>query len=295
MWIAADWGTSNLRVWRMDGDRPVEEASSDRGMGVLSPDQFEGALLDLVGGWLAGDPAGGPTRIVACGMVGARQGWTEAAYRPVPCAPLGLPVVRPAVKTVRLDVTILPGLSQATPPDVMRGEETQIAGVLARDPSFDGAICLPGTHSKWAQVSGGQVTAFRSLMTGEMFALLSGQSVLRHSMAGQGMDMAAFDTAMADALAAPETVPARLFPLRAEALLAGLSPDTARGRLSGLLIGAELAAMRDWWQDRPVTIVGAGSVAALYGRALPTAHILSGTEAVLAGLIAGHRLLEGNA
>ena len=36
-WIAADWGTSNLRVWAMSADGSVlAEASSDQGMGKLA-------------------------------------------------------------------------------------------------------------------------------------------------------------------------------------------------------------------------------------------------------------------
>ena len=40
----------------------------------------------------------------------------------------------------RIEVTILPGLSQTNPPDVMRGEETQIAGYLAEVPELPGCI-----------------------------------------------------------------------------------------------------------------------------------------------------------
>ena len=47
-------------------------------------------------------------------------------------------------KDPRVDVRILPGLCQNTPADVMRGEETQIAGYLAKDPNFFGTLCLPG-------------------------------------------------------------------------------------------------------------------------------------------------------
>ena len=54
----------------------------------------------------------------------------------------------------------------------MRGEETQIAGALALLPDFDGVFCLPGTHSKWAHVSAGEVVSFQTYMTGELFALL---------------------------------------------------------------------------------------------------------------------------
>ena len=40
----------------------------------------------------------------------------------------------------RIAVSILPGLCQADPPDVMRGEETQIAGYLAENPHFDDVV-----------------------------------------------------------------------------------------------------------------------------------------------------------
>ena len=164
-WIAVDWGTSNLRAWAMRGDTPVADAGSDRGMGTLEPSAFEGALLEIIEPWLGA----GRMSVVACGMVGARQGWAEAAYATVPCRPVSLNVVRPAVADARLDVAILPGLCQTSPADVMRGEETQIAGYLAEVPDFDGVLCMPGTHTKWVQISASEVVSFRTYMTGELF------------------------------------------------------------------------------------------------------------------------------
>lgn len=295
-WIAADWGTSNLRAWAIsDAGAVLAQADSDRGMGRLTAGGYEPALLDLIGGWLA--PAR-TTPVLVCGMAGARQGWVEAAYRPVPCPPLGLPLTAAPTADPRLAVSIVPGLSQVRPSaDVMRGEETQIAGALARHPGFDGIVCLPGTHSKWAEVSAGEVVSFRSFMTGELFDLLATQSVLRHGLAADGWDDDAFDAAVAEAMARPEALAARLFTLRAEGLLAGLSPDRARARLSGLLIGAELAAARPWWLGRDVLLVGAGTLAALYARALAplgvTPRTLPAEGAALAGLAQARALSKG--
>ena len=292
-WIAADWGTSNLRLWAMGTDGAVlDQRSSDRGMGRLARADFEPALLALIGDWLGS----GVTPVLACGMVGARQGWVEAAYRPVPCPPVGLPMTAAPVTDSRLSVRIVPGLSQTRPSaDVMRGEETQIAGVLAAAPGWDGVVCLPGTHSKWAEVSAGEVVSFRSFMTGELFALLSSQSVLRHGM-GEGFDDDAFDAGLAEGLARPESLTARLFTLRAEGLLADLPPAAARARLSGLLIGAELAAAKPWWLGRDVVIVGEGGLAALYARALAAqgvpARQVPAQDATLAGLKRARSLME---
>lgn len=284
-WIAVDWGTSNLRAWAMGADgRVLAEAESDEGMGKLAPEGFEAALLRLITPWLAGNPP-----VLACGMVGSRQGWREAPYRAVPCTPLDRAALIAAPTTdPRLNVTIAPGLMQADPADVMRGEETQIAGALRLLPGYDGVLCLPGTHSKWAHISAGEVVSFQTFMTGELFALLSTASVLRHGMQGSGWDEAAFDTAVTDALSRPERLGARLFSLRAQGLIAGLTPDAARARLSGLLIGMELAAARPYWLGQRVTLIGAEKLSTAYARALAaqgiTAGRLSVTDCTLAGL-----------
>jgi 2-dehydro-3-deoxygalactonokinase len=285
-WIAVDWGTSNLRAWAMGpGGAVLAEAVSDDGMGKFTRDGFEPALLRLITPWL-GD---GVTTVIACGMVGSRQGWHEAPYRTTPCTPLdAAALVTAPTSDARLRVLLAPGLRQMTPADVMRGEETQIAGALALPPGFDGVLCLPGTHSKWVHVSAGEVVGFQTFMTGELFALLSEQSVLRHGMQGGGWDEAAFDAALSDALSRPERIAARLFSLRAEGLIAGLPPAAARSRLSGLLIGIELAGAKPYWLGQPVALIGAEKLSATYARALTAQgaapRLLSATDCTLAGL-----------
>ena len=265
-WIAVDWGTTHLRATAMGAAGPLAQADSTDGMGSLSPDQFEPALLALIDPWLA---ANHTTPVIACGMVGSRQGWAEAKYRAVPCPPVAPDsLTRVATNDPRLSVHIAPGLRQNTPADVMRGEETQIAGALALMPGFDGVMCLPGTHSKWVHVSAGEVVSFQTFMTGELFALLSTQSVLRHSIAADGFDGAAFDAGLSDALSRPERIAARLFTLRAEGLLTNGSPIAARSRLSGLLIGIELAAAKPYWLGQPVTLIGSETLCGHYARAL---------------------------
>ncbi len=292
-WIAVDWGTSNLRAWAMGPEgTPVAEASSDRGMATLDRAGFEPALIDLIGPWLGADPVD----VIACGMVGSRQGWVEAPYAAVPCPPrLDAPFAVAPTRDPRLRVHVLHGLKQDRPADVMRGEETQIAGLLAREPGFDGVACLPGTHSKWAHLSAGEVVAFASFMTGELFALLSRQSVLRHSVAADGWSDGDFAEAVEDTLSRPERMVARLFGLRAEALIADLTPDRARARLSGLLIGVELAAARPYWLGREVVLIGATGTTRAYAAALALTGLaprtLPATEMTLAGLAAARAQL----
>lgn len=291
-WVAVDWGTSNLRAWIMGADATIlQECGSDDGMGALAPDQFETALLDLISPYL---PPQQNTPVVACGMVGARQGWTEAEYAKVPCTPPGVEQATPAPATdPRIDVRILPGVSQTTPADVMRGEETQIAGFLAKYPNFDGVLCLPGTHSKWARISAGEIVSFQTFMTGELFALLAGSSVLRHSVDSKDHDEESFLAAMRDAMSNPERVGARLFSIRAGSLVSDLGPAAARATLSGLLIGLEMAGARPYWLGMDIAIIGTTSLADLYRQALADQGVdpkmTDTTEMTLAGLTAAYR------
>lgn len=266
-WIAVDWGTSNLRVWLMGADGAVlQSLFSDDGMGTLKPAEFEPALLSLISAHL---PENTRTPVIASGMVGARQGWAEAPYATTPCIP---PTVANAITAPtndpRLQVHILPGVMQVKPADVMRGEETQIAGFLSGNPDFDGVLCLPGTHCKWVRISAGEIVSFQTYMTGEIFALLADQSVLRHSVGTSDLDTPTFTTSVADAMSNPERTAARLFSIRAGSLIADLKPPKSRATLSGLLIGMELAGARPYWLGMEVAIIGASKLANLYNQAL---------------------------
>ena len=261
-------------------------------MANVQPGRFEPALLRVIGSWLGSDPV----TVLACGMVGARQGWIEAPYRPVPAKPTELPPIEVPCADPRLRVQIMPGLSQSAPPDVMRGEETQIAGYLATNPGWDGVLCLPGTHTKWVHVSAGEVVSFQTFMTGETFALLSDRSVLRHSVATSELDASEFLDAAEDAMSHPERLTARLFGLRARDLLEDVAPATARARLSGLLIGAELAAARPYWLGQNVAVIGSDTLSRLYDSALSRmgvpAERTDATALTLAGLTAAFQTQE---
>lgn len=285
-WIGVDWGSTHMRVFVIDADGQVLAELDAAGGGGLSRADFEPALLSLIAPYLT---EGRTTPVIACGMVGSREGWHEVPYRTVPCNPVAPgALVSVPVTDPRIAVHIVPGLSQADPADVLRGEETQIAGFLARHPGWDGVLCLPGTHTKWAHLSAGEVVSFQSFMTGEIFALLFERSVLRHSLAGDGWDAAAFAEAVDEAVARPERLASRLYRIRTEDLLKGADPVAARSRLSGFLIGAELAAARPYWLGQQVAIIGAPGLSAAYAGALgvqgATPELMSGNEAALAGL-----------
>ncbi len=214
-------------------------------------------------------PAEAP--VLICGMAGARQGWVEAPYLETPTRLDALHDGAIRVDTPG-DVRILPGLAQARAerPDVMRGEETQLLG--GTEPDFSGLVCIPGTHSKWIRIEGGTIVEFATYMTGELFSVIAQHSILAHALetaAAAPADSAPFRAALGSALAAPTALTASLFRLRAAQLLGFEQRADGAARLSGLLIGTEIAdAMRLHDGLRSVRLIAAGGLARLYRAAL---------------------------
>jgi 2-dehydro-3-deoxygalactonokinase len=288
-----DWGTSNLRAWGIAPDGAVAfEKTSPKGMGKLAREEFPAALAELLEG--VAPARSGPLDVLICGMAGARQGWLEAPYLEAPTDLRGLldGAVHPAMPDGRITPAILPGVCQKAGADnVMRGEETQLLGLAALDPGFSGVVCMPGTHSKWAQLSGTRIEHFSTAMTGEMFEVLRLHSVLRHSLAGDldGPDRPDGFAAGAEAgLDRPEQLLGTLFQVRAGSLLSGRQPDWCAGYLSGLLIGTEIGSNRHLIGDEAVPLIGSPALCALYARVLEMAGARGeprdATEIVLAGL-----------
>jgi len=271
---AVDWGTSRFRLWILAGDGKVlHRVESEEGLRQSSREGFAKILeIHLQG---AGAPADLP--VVICGMAGSRQGWQEAPYLDTPA-----PLEEIAGAAVRLnsarDIRILPGLAQRSRihPDVMRGEETQLFGLLsglaAEKSELPELICMPGTHSKWVEMNNSVVTGFATFMSGEIFDLLSRHSVLANSMQpGDKVqaDDPAFLKAVETTLANPGEITNRLFSLRASNLL-GLAPkgDGAAG-LSGHLIGLELAgAFARYSKPSDIVLLASGNLGTLYDGAL---------------------------
>ncbi|MBX3598360.1 MAG: 2-dehydro-3-deoxygalactonokinase [Rhizobiaceae bacterium] len=274
---AVDWGTSRLRVWLLDEQgNSLAERRSEEGMLFSAGAGFKTVLERN----LAELSAAPNLPVIICGMAGARQGWIEAPYIETPAyldAVLGAAIPVPGNDR---DVRIIPGLSQrkADAPDVMRGEETQLAGVDVLRRAGSHVACLPGTHSKWVTIEDGRVSGFGTWMTGELYSLLTQQSVLKHSVgegsAGVLAASPAFASGVEAGLSDRADLTSHLFGIRAGGLLLGLGPEDAAARLSGLLIGAEIgAAERRYPATGPVVLVGSGLMYKLYERAFEVAGI----------------------
>ena len=283
---AVDWGTSSFRIWLMSNDGvALAERRSQEGMIHAANAGFEKVLETH----LAALGAAPELPVVICGMAGSRQGWQEARYLTVP--PALTDIVDKAVRVdgPARDIRILPGLAQR--PEVMRGEETQLLGGLASGPAACLA-CLPGTHSKWVSFIDSHVSGFSSYMTGELFALLAQHSILRHAV-GSGPVCSpardAFVEAVRDGFGRPAEISRHLFSLRAAQLLFDSPQTESHERLSGLLIGAEIAAAGlEFGSLETVRLIASGKLSSLYRSAFSALDIaidvVDADAAVLTGL-----------
>ena len=287
-YVAVDWGTSSFRLWLMNsvGDVLAESRSAE-GMMAAAKIGFATVLqshLDAV-------DAAKNLPVVICGMAGARQGWVEAGYIDTPANLAS--ILQRAVPVVgqSRDIRILPGIAQRDPkaPDVMRGEETQLLGALGAD--GEALVCMPGTHSKWATVRGGTVERFTTFMTGELFSTISQETILSLAVANadEAADTEAFKSAVVAAYETPALAANLLFRVRSGQLLHGGSPAAARERISGTLIGIELAAgLAGDRSVRGITVVASGRLQELYRLAFDALSVaiqsIDSDEAVRHGL-----------
>ena len=267
--IAIDWGSSSFRAYLMAPNGEIlDEVASGDGIGSVAAGAYPATLKRLIGRWLEAHPS---LPVVASGMVGSRHGWREAAYVKCPAGPREVATQLTPVEADSRRVHLAAGLSyvdEAAQPDVMRGEETEIFGVADSGARL---IVLPGSHSKWAKVNGDRVVAFKTFVTGELFAALRDHTVAgafaRAAPAkspGEAFALGVRRGAAAVACEGKSGVIGLLFGARSLPLTGGLAEDDAGEYLSGLLIGAEIGEARRFFPGEEPHVAGAEALVARY-------------------------------
>ncbi len=289
--IAVDWGTSNFRAFRINAEGAVvARCSSPQGILRVDEGNFEAALRAEVGAWLQE----GENHILLCGMIGSRQGWVEAKYLrcPVGIEELAATVIQ--VPFFGADVLLVAGVmgsGAANVPELMRGEETAAMGI-PDDCAGAGLVCLPGTHSKWIQLSDRKIVSFTTSMTGEVYSALCKCTILERTMTGGAVTE---ETAFRDGVSRSADSGGllhHLFGVRTRVLMGQLREEASASYLSGLLIGHEVRATMP--RGARIVLVGAAQLCGLYAQAIEACGgkaMLAQEDAAALGLAAiGRRL-----
>jgi len=279
--ITADWGTTNRRAYLIDADgRCVDEFEDDKGILSVTRDGF-GAAVAQIRERLGDRP------LLLAGMVGSNRGWIEAPY--VRC-PAGLhDLVGALVWPEEGRIAIVPGVcfQDSDEADVMRGEEVQLLGAFAAKLVPESAlVCHPGTHNKWVRLRGDRIERFTTVMTGELFNLLKGHSILSDLLSGSVEAGEAFAQGVRRGLE-DDRLTAELFKIRARVLLGEAEAKDAASFGSGLLIGTDVRTGFGEGEDAEIYVMGRPELTALYADALRMAgrhpREVDGERAFLAG------------
>lgn len=263
--IAIDWGTTNRRIFLIEDGQVVLTLRDAKGVSAIAQGDFAGLAHDARREF-------GDYPMLLAGMVGSNRGWMDAGYV---SAPARIEDLARSLAWVDARTAIVPGVSRRDDEraDVMRGEEVQMLGaVAARLVPEEALLCQPGTHCKWARISGGALVDFITAMTGEMFALLKAHALI-------GMDMLG-DACVGEAFRAGVIQSARgdllgsLFSARPAVLLGVRPREETAAFVSGLLIGADCHAhggkgVVHLLADPALTALYSAAIEQIGGKAVP--------------------------
>lgn len=309
--LCCDWGTSffRLRLMNTPDYACVGEISSRTGVAATFDDwktvgerggisrehffrqQLE-ALIDQLATKTAIRLAGIP--VVISGMASSSIGMDEVPYATLPFATDG------SQSSIRYftaqtafphEIMLISGVRSQQ--DVMRGEETQLIGLIAllnrpTDETDEAIFIFPGTHAKHMYIRGGQLVNFDTYMTGELFDLMANQSILSDSVDTRDLRMLAQQDTDAFRRGVDEarqsTILSRLFTVRTNQLFGKLTKKQNALYLSGLLIGTELKHLPAS-KNRQFVLCSGSSLSGFYQVAIETMGLLDRTIVVPPDLI----------
>lgn len=262
--FSCDWGTSSfrLRLVQPQSQTVMQEVSSNQGIASVNkqwqseankPDRVQffrlvieqhiKAIEEQCGESLAGTP------VVISGMVSSSVGMIELPYKELPFLVDGSDLLVTTIESTTdfpHHLIIISGVT--TGKDVLRGEETLLAGCSITKTQTEQLFIFPGTHSKHIKVKNGWAKDFKTYMTGEVFDLLSNKSILAGAVEIDPLGLPAIGNEHFDE-GIKEGTDANLlnsfFNVRINQLFGKRKPKENFHYLSGLLIGAELKGIAD--------------------------------------------------
>ncbi|HWQ35911.1 MAG TPA: 2-dehydro-3-deoxygalactonokinase [Blastocatellia bacterium] len=297
--ICVDAGTTNTRVWLMRDDRIIARAAAMTGVRDTARDgsneRLRATLRELIaevrqrGAEAAPDAV--PSCVVAAGMITSPLGLAEVAHVEVPAGAgeLAAGVRRfhfPGITD--LPVLLVPGVRSGAPQstveaigqsDVMRGEETLCAGLMASG-RVQPPVTVLNSGSHWKAIyldAEGRIAASITTLSGEMIHAVQTTTILASAV--PQMRPAIIDPVWCEAGRREQRrsgLSRALFCVRLLQLQGHGTPEERFAFLAGAFIAADLDALRRQnalQAERRVFITGGGALAQAWGDALAEVSI----------------------
>ena len=275
MYLMMDMGTSNTRLWLCEGESVVGLKKGAFGAGSTKSNGREylvDSLKKLMGELLAEHDVNESQieRVIVSGMAGSNIGLYDLPHISIPA---NADTLFENLKEVSLpevsDVPFLfvPGLKKmdgGAIADVMRGEETETAGIVATLPQCaDAVLVLPGTHNKViATDEKGRVTDFFTSFSGELINIIMKNSILAGQVA-HGLEIVDSEVLAGDRYAKEMGLTAAVFHVRVMGMN-GKSQAEMSSFLYGAVMGQEIDAINRLARGRRIFVGGRESLRHIY-------------------------------
>ena len=263
--IIVDWGTSNFRAVLIDKKfSVVDSISTTDGMLSLKKEEFHPFLTKTLRAWIDEDIN---IKIYMSGMVGSINGWLETKYLTCSVSLSDLSNNLVKIPNIKEHIYIVPGVKIQKDGliDLMRGEEIQIFGAMKKLNLKDAVFILPGTHSKWVKLKDEKIVDFKTNMTGEVFSVMSTNTILAKSIGSKVFNEKAFERGIELSLK-NEGILNHMFQARSQAN--NIGENGIYSFLSAIVIGSEIKQMYSLFSPKSVVIVGTSALNDLYTKVL---------------------------
>jgi len=254
---SCDWGTTNLRLRLVDATTSAVLSDIETNQGITKifsqwklsdKDRFR-FYCDILQNCISNLKASietptGSIPVIVSGMASSNIGMIELPYSELPVGTDGTGLFIQSFQSSSdfgHPLILVSGVRTNT--DFMRGEEVQVIGACRNRSGNHEIFILPGTHSKHVWTHNNSITDLKTYMTGEVFQLMSVNSILSNSIeVTEDSNLSGWENFFEEGVrqSLRSGVLENLFGLRVAHIFNKRTAQQNGYYLSGLLIGSEL-------------------------------------------------------
>lgn len=272
--IFIDWGTTNARSFLLNAQtgEVVARRHSDKGIKFVPKGGFPTVYQELTADWRDSS-----SFTLMAGMVGSANGWEEAAYVQLPASPKTVGKHIHKMSSMD-DIYIVGGLCchrADNTYDVIRGEEVQVIGLIAKLPQKRHLVCLPGTHSKWLEIDKNNIIdSFTTVMSGDFFSAICTSTIMAMMLdVPQEFSKVDFQKGI-EISAGPGGIMAHMFKVRGARLFNQIERKHVESMISGIVIGSEIHDMKKLYDTESLLhVISSDALGKKYSLALEVLSI----------------------
>lgn len=197
--ITIDAGTSNLRLRVLEKDKIIFEKKSNIGVRI-GKKKFKEEFYNFFRECMEelNLKKENIKSIIASGMISSPLGLEEVKHLLTPVSIKELSLNIKKIKFYEYEILLITGVKVEKDYfsdslkcfDVMRGEETEVFGILDKvGIKGDKLIIMPGSHNKFIEVQEDRIVNFTTTISGELYDVLTKNTLLSSSLEGQYADI----------------------------------------------------------------------------------------------------------